>query len=254
MWLIPQSLASALASECSKRGLPPDSGISDESLAFYAMSSGTATLRPFSWRGWKSRRWSRHLFGPATLIRHCWTTPQAHDITERGAGQIPTSAAGNACLARDARTWESPEAHMRKQVPTRKGDQMRWETSEEYWSRQPEPDLTGAAWPTPAGRDQKGANSEEHATLTGGGRKHMDQLPNFVAYSPQAQAIRNGATSSPDGPSSPRLRLNPNFVDWLMGWPDRATSTDLTASDAVEMASFHSKLQRRLSSLLGERE
>lgn len=80
----------------------------------------------------------------------------------------------------------------------------------------------------------------------------MDQLPNFVAYSPQAQAIRDGATSSPDGPTSPRLRLNPNFVDWLMGWPVKATSTDLTASDAEEMESFHSRLQRHLSLLFGE--
>ena len=40
------------------------------------------------------------------------------------------------------------------------------------------------SWPTPSARDHKGANSEEHATLTGGGRKHMDQLSNFVAYSP----------------------------------------------------------------------
>lgn len=39
-----------------------------------------------------------------------WTTPQAHDIGERGSGQVPTSAAGNACLARDARTWTTPAA------------------------------------------------------------------------------------------------------------------------------------------------
>lgn len=34
-----------------------------------------------------------------------WTTPQAHDVTARGAGQVPTSKAGNACLARDAMNW-----------------------------------------------------------------------------------------------------------------------------------------------------
>lgn len=37
-----------------------------------------------------------------------WTTPQAHDVTERGSGQQPTAAAGNACLARDARLWMTP--------------------------------------------------------------------------------------------------------------------------------------------------
>ncbi|CAK9057300.1 Uncharacterized protein SCF082_LOCUS30781, partial [Durusdinium trenchii] len=37
-----------------------------------------------------------------------WTTPQAHDVTMRGAGQVPTSKAGNACLARDATQWPTP--------------------------------------------------------------------------------------------------------------------------------------------------
>ncbi|MGB5052278.1 MAG: hypothetical protein WBO46_25235 [Caldilineaceae bacterium] len=81
----------------------------------------------------------------------------------------------------------------------------------------------------------------------------MDQLPNFVAYSPQAQAIRDGSTSSPDGLTSPRLRLNPNFVDWLMGWPVKATSTDLTASDAEEMELWRCNLDSHLCNLLGER-
>ena len=107
-------------------------------------------------------------------------------------------------------------------------------------------------WPTPASRDCKGENSEQHATLTGGGRKHMDQLPNFVAYSHQAQAIQGGQASSPDGPISPRLRLNPNFVDWLMGWPPGWSSPDPTDCGAVAMESFHSNLDWHLSRLLGE--
>lgn len=36
-----------------------------------------------------------------------WTTPQAHDVTKRGSGQVPTAAAGNACLAKDATQWAS---------------------------------------------------------------------------------------------------------------------------------------------------
>lgn len=38
-----------------------------------------------------------------------WTTPQAHDVTMRGSGQLPTSKAGNACLARDATLWKTPD-------------------------------------------------------------------------------------------------------------------------------------------------
>ncbi len=36
-------------------------------------------------------------------------------------------------------------------------------------------------WPTPAARDHKGANSEEHLT-SGTGHLHLDQLPNFVEH------------------------------------------------------------------------
>lgn len=46
------------------------------------------------------------------------------------------------------------------------------------------PDLQEAAqnWPTPACRDHKGENSAAHLD-NGTGRKHLDQLPNFVAHS-----------------------------------------------------------------------
>lgn len=161
-----------------------------------------------------------------------WTTPQAHDVTARGSGQKPTSAAGNACLARDA-----------------------------------------ASWPTPASRDHKGENAPEHL-VNGTGRKHMDQLPNFVAHGfslPARQIGMHGALSCeqirlahlllraamPKPPRSisrpysrpsrrkpsnsareawrsatsydrwakkrrdwwTKQRLSPAFVTWLMGWP-----------------------------------
>ena len=55
-------------------------------------------------------------------------------------------------------------------------------------------------WPTPAARDSKGANSAEHALITGGGRKHMDQLSNFVAHSSHlAQPTNDGPPSCGSG-------------------------------------------------------
>lgn len=111
----------------------------------------------------------------------------------------------------------------------------------------------GDQWPTPAARDGKGANSETHCTLTGGGRKHMDQLANFVAYSPLAQQISDGPPSSPSTPSSPR-RLNPIFVSWLMGWPSTWVIADPRACGASEMELYRSRLQQQLSCLLGDQE
>lgn len=79
----------------------------------------------------------------------------------------------------------------------------------------------------------------------------MDQLPNFVAYSPQVQAIRDGQTSSEADQTSPRRRLNPNFAEWLMGWPPGWSIADPTACDASETALWRCRLQSQLCILVG---
>ena len=117
--------------------------------------------------------------------------------------------------------------------------------------------IASVQWPTPAARDAKGANSQTHCTETGGGRKHMDQLSNFVAHSShQAQPTQPGPTSSPNGHGLPQpstKRLNPYFTEWLMGWPEGWTSTTaLPASSAAETALYHCKLRQQLSSLFAE--
>lgn len=81
----------------------------------------------------------------------------------------------------------------------------------------------------------------------------MDQLANFVAYSPQVQATPDGQTSSPAGPGSPR-RLNPAFAAWLMGWPWWWTNPALDNSAQSAMESYRFALRQRLSDLCGERD
>jgi hypothetical protein len=52
-----------------------------------------------------------------------------------------------------------------------------------------------------------------------------------------------------------RMRLNPQFVEWMMGWPLSWTShTAPSASRPAEMALWRSKLQSDLSQLLSEPE
>ena len=267
-----------------------------------------------------------------------WTTPQAHDVTERGSGQQPTAAAGNACLARDARTWATPQARDAKSPdsaesgnfqrkvdqgytidlnsqafnwPTpkgtdgtkggpnqagSKGDLMlpsaQWPTPSAAVMNDGESPATWHAraallkekhgngngaglpltvaavqWPTPAARDSKGANSAEHALVTGGGRKHMDQLSNFVAHSSHlAQPMPDGQASCASGQTShqpsasksgmpPRLlsrRLNPAFVEILMGWPPGHTIAEPRACGPAEMASWRFALRQQLSCLFNE--
>lgn len=182
-----------------------------------------------------------------------WPTPRGTDGTKGGPNQAGSK--GDLMLPSATAQWNAnfadtsfPSDLAATDVPTAK-DQ----------------DLT--MWPTPAARDAKGANSEQHATVTGGGRKHMDQLANFVAYSPLAQPTRAGQESSATNPgspppsaskanSTPRLlsrRLNPYFAERLMGWPLGWTSTTAPhASSASATASWRCALRQRLSCLFGE--
>jgi len=87
-----------------------------------------------------------------------------------------------------------------------------------------------AHWPTPAARDYKGANDVAHLEA-GTGRKHLDQLPNFVRHVwplPSSSFLPDLVTPTPGDESSTRAlnshplrkaKLNPLFVEWLMGLP-----------------------------------
>jgi len=69
-----------------------------------------------------------------------------------------------------------------------------------------------AHWPTPAARDYKGQNSVETMTrkLSERKRAQQGQLPNAIAMQGQ------------------KGQLNPDWVEWLMGWPISWTSLDPT--------------------------
>jgi len=60
-----------------------------------------------------------------------------------------------------------------------------------------------AMLPTPATRDYRGANGPDHMSKD---RPHMDQFPN---------AITHGTNRG--------LKLQPAFVEWMMGYPDKWT-------------------------------
>lgn len=73
------------------------------------------------------------------------------------------------------------------------------------------------------------------------------------ALAAQANGLRDLETSTPGEPSSSSgqtsRRLNPAFVEWLMGWPEGWSLPGLTGSDSWVTASSPPKRQRRLSSL-----
>ncbi len=90
-------------------------------------------------------------------------------------------------------------------------------------------------WPTPKDRDWKGQSQRGKHGL-------MDALPNMACRS----SLPAPQTSMPGGKSSTRTRrLNPRFVEWLMGLP--AGWTDFAP---VEMRLWLSRLRMRLRHLL----
>lgn len=89
-------------------------------------------------------------------------------------------------------------------------------------------------WPTPAARDAKGKNGPEHLAKA---RGHHDQLPNAVALWSGRRALMTSTPGSASSPSAPTSRLNPAFVEWLMGWPESWSLPGLTAFDSSGTAS-----------------
>ena len=70
-------------------------------------------------------------------------------------------------------------------------------------------------WPTPTRRDYKGTNAPEGLTRKDG-KSRMDQLPNAVAYNSQEKDTGH---------------LNPDWVEWLMGWPIGWTDLNALETD-----------------------
>lgn len=94
-------------------------------------------------------------------------------------------------------------------------------------------------WPTPNGRDYKGGYSPS-ALVRKNGISRMDLLPTQAMYWNSAGRSLQDQTTDPAGklfsPSGrlSRLRLNPSFVEWLMGLPLGWTSLSLRDSSSLE--------------------
>jgi hypothetical protein len=91
------------------------------------------------------------------------------------------------------------------------------------------------------------------------GKSRMDQLANAAVYSHLDPVTSDGRQSSPNNHGAPQpsemKRLNPYFVEWLMGWPAGWTSPIVRpVCVREEMASYRSALQQQLSSFFGAQE
>ena len=165
-----------------------------------------------------------------------WTTPQAHDVTMRGSGQKPCSKAGNACFARDAANWPTPNAGGGGDRGPNPGlDAARARHAARGVNKQISLRDAAVRWPTPNARDFKSGEASQD-TMEKNSRPLNDAVTHWEpqASLPQVQPTPDGETSSEITPGLPQLlpkkRLNPLFDCWVMSMPPLWTRAEVINS------------------------
>jgi hypothetical protein len=113
-------------------------------------------------------------------------------------------------------------------------------------------------WPTPCVIDEQkyaltGRSQRSRSLSALARRGELPMMRRFRDGPPDPVTFANGSKSSRIDRISPRPRLNPRFVAWLMGFPSPAwgEARELTPSERMEMRSFLSQLRRRCESYTG---
>lgn len=149
-----------------------------------------------------------------------WTTPQAHDVRQRGSGQTlgqRNNKAGNACLATDAATWPTPAARdTRSEEASPEYQSSRWEHSRGKPLTEVARIFTPPALPTwPHGTTP--------SLRTAGSTSYRLLRWMMRSYGPTITRRLWAARH--------KRRLNPLFVEWLMGWPPGHALCDCSATE-----------------------
>jgi len=113
---------------------------------------------------------------------------------------------GGGEFAKQANQWQTPATDSFRSRGGERKDEMGLDQQARFF-------------PTPASRDYRTPNAKP-GSERGRGTKG-EQLPNYVEHhfaQHQDQQTQDGPPSSPNGRTS-RRRLNPRFVEWLMGFP-----------------------------------
>lgn len=285
MWLyVPPSCLSApgaedLTSACAW----PGSGSPAPGPELWVTSSGKPSPRPLWWRGWRHRPWIMRLYGtisqPSTAARGAarWisslpgspaspsASPDSAKASRTNDGSGPTWLGSLARWDQRSRSWRTSQGSLLPGLDTFSGRWPRWgsmrngavsarpkSTHRTYGndcSSWPTPrgsdgghggpnqrgskgDLmlpsAAAQWPTPCARDYRSPGDADR------GKTRL----NYEACSHRRRTRRNGRRC-------PR-RLNPLFVEWLMGWPSGWTSS---ACSAMEWSRWRQRMRSALCGL-----
>lgn len=208
------SVAQALGQELTEPN--PVHGItSGTPFAYWLPNDGIGDSSPPSYC-WKTAQCS--LFGGLTEYSENW--PRSGTMRNGMCSERITSAPRTD--ETESGYWPTPRANK-----TSEENEETWRIRNEV-GKVSTPPLTHAVkmWPTPCSRDWKDSPgmSTEGINPDGSTRNRTDQLARAVYATPQSRDHRTGETSRQDR-NQVNLndqiggQLNPNWVEWLMGWP-----------------------------------
>ena len=197
MWHVPRSCLCFQVSEDLSSAFHSQ----PEEREYWVTSSGTPTLRQCSWRGWKTRAWSRHLFGAVTSKK--WThagcavaLTSSAEASPARTSPLPDEAKASAAsdqdfgqrssvwlmrYDRDTSSWRTSQRSLledyQPSLPTlpRSGS-MRSGYVYEHPTWAPHIDASGgSAWPTPNAHDGYRPGNDEKSTQGGNLRRDAAQ-------------------------------------------------------------------------------
>ena len=205
-------------------------------------------VRPLrSWlRTWNAGGWIRLLSGmtlqpsQAMSLAHSWITStlsQRDSLASRGQSQEterePMTNDGSGLSYSDwfarydpeASSWRTSQVSFMEELNTfsetwpRSGSLRNGEVSERQTLAHHTEESESSSWATPTGRDYKD------------GSNPSDKVPTNALLGRQAPRTPMPGNKSMNNTS---LRLNPKFVEWLMGWPEGWVGLTNSESSATE--------------------
>jgi len=221
-----------------------------EAVEPWVTLSGKAMQRPLSWRGWENRPYIRLLSGttlpPSTAARgaESWISslrasranPSAWQ--ERGEAR-PTSAGSGTTLSESFARFSHDGSLVKTSLDLFLSDSTPYSDRLpasgmmlagelfELTRWEPAIDASGSlfsqGWPTPAARDHNPTNKHPSERPQAAGRKHMDQLPNFVQHQWPTPNARDEKNATELGSSSNQRRIREGWTiplnDRSVNWP-----------------------------------
>ncbi len=190
----------------------------------------------FSRRNAKGERWGVKLRDAVAHAENMWPTPNTLD------GMPPKSPEALHKEATVSRPGRKQPANLRDAV----SNMQNWPTptvqdsnkATKKWRTDHQNNLTSAvfnpdkAFPTPTSRDYKGGYTTESLIRKDGKSRAMDALPNAVLDGKGVETTKG-------------LQLNPEWVEWLMGWPLNWTSLESLNGEGFQdwMCGYNSQNQ-----------